>query len=87
VGDAGFLFEIPEYITPESRETPTAEAVAPWVETIARLWDDQAFYDAAGRRCRERAETWRPDVLLPRYERAFEDLLNGEKREPDRHTS
>ena len=87
VGDAGFLFEIPEYITPESRETPTAEAVAPWVETIARLWDDQAFYDAAGRRCRERAETWWPDVLLPRYERAFEDLLNGEKREPDRHTS
>ncbi|NLS91636.1 MAG: glycosyltransferase family 4 protein [Planctomycetaceae bacterium] len=77
VGDAGFLFDIPDCYTPETRKVSTAEEVAPWVETIIRLWDDDEFYTEASRRCRDRAEMWRPEVLLPRYEYVFESLLAG----------
>ncbi len=73
---AGFLVDVPEGYTPESREVPTAEEVVPWVETIVRLWDDGQFYDETSRRCRERAEAWRPGVLLPRYE----EILRGTMR-------
>ncbi len=75
VSDAGYLFDIPERYTPESRNVPTAEEVAPWVETIIRLWDDRPFYDAANRRCRKRAEAWRAEVVLPRYEEVFGKLV------------
>ncbi len=77
VGDAAFLFEIPDRYTPETRKVPTAEEVAPWVETIIRLWDDEQFYTEASRRCRDRAEMWRPKVLLPRYEEVFQNLLDS----------
>ncbi len=36
---AGFLFDVPERYTPESRAAPTADEVEPWVETVIRLWD------------------------------------------------
>jgi glycosyltransferase involved in cell wall biosynthesis len=72
VGRAGFLFDVPERYTPENRTVPSAEEVAPWVETIIRLWDDGVYYEEASERCRERAKRWRPEVLLPRYERVLE---------------
>ncbi len=71
----GALFNVPQWYTPESRGVPTGEEVAPWIEAIIRLWDDREFYAEAGRRCRRRVEAWRPEVLLPRYEQVFEELL------------
>ena len=66
-GTGGFLFDIPARYTPETRDVPTAEEVAPWVETIIRLWDDSAEYDRASRAARERAQAWHPDRLAPLY--------------------
>ncbi len=43
LGDAGFVFTIPERCTPSSSAVPTAQEVAPWVAAIERLWDDPAF--------------------------------------------
>ncbi len=43
LGDAGFIFAIPERCTPASGVVPTAQEVAPWVAVIERLWDDPAF--------------------------------------------
>jgi glycosyltransferase involved in cell wall biosynthesis len=43
LGDAGFVFTIPERCTPSSDAVPTAQEVAPWVAVIERLWDDPAF--------------------------------------------
>jgi glycosyltransferase involved in cell wall biosynthesis len=40
----GFLFDVPERYTPESRQVPTADEVAPWVQTIIRLWDDAELH-------------------------------------------
>jgi len=66
---AGFLFDVPDRYTPQSRLVPTAEEVAPWIDTIIRLWDDDVFYEQERRRCLAAAEAWRPDRLLPRFEK------------------
>jgi glycosyltransferase involved in cell wall biosynthesis len=71
IGDAGFIFDIPARYTPETRDVPTAEEVAPWVETIIRLWDDPAAYDRASRAARDRAQPWHPDRLAPLYRDFF----------------
>ena len=65
---AGFLFDIPERYTPQTRLVPTAEEVAPWIDTVIRLWDDEEFYQQELRRCLAAAEAWRPERLLPRFE-------------------
>ena len=76
VGDAGFLFDIPEKNTPASRELPTAEEVAPWVETIIRLWDDEEFYRFVSSRAKDRSNRWRPEQLAPRYREFFSNITH-----------
>jgi glycosyltransferase involved in cell wall biosynthesis len=73
--EAGFLFDVPERYTPQSRFVPTAEEVAPWIETIIRLWDDEPFYAQERRRCLAAAQAWHPDRLLPRFEEFFAGVL------------
>jgi glycosyltransferase involved in cell wall biosynthesis len=68
LADAGFLFDVPAKYTTESREVPSAEEMAPWVDTILRLYDDEAFYQEQRRRCREAARVWRPEGVGDRYE-------------------
>jgi glycosyltransferase involved in cell wall biosynthesis len=68
---AGFLFDVPERYTPESRLLPTAEETAPWVDMIIRLWDDETLYQQERRRCLMAAEAWRPERLLPLFEEFF----------------
>jgi glycosyltransferase involved in cell wall biosynthesis len=78
--EAGFLFDVPEPYTPQSRLVPTAEEVAPWVETIMRLWDDDAFYAQERRLCLAAAEAWRPERLLPRFEEFFARVMTSHSR-------
>ena len=73
--EAGFVFDIPERYTPQTRLLPTAEEVAPWVDTIIRLWDEEEFYQQERRRCLAAAEAWRPERLLPRFEEFFGRVL------------
>jgi glycosyltransferase involved in cell wall biosynthesis len=73
---AGFLFDVPERYTPEAGLVPTSEEVAPWVETIVRLWDDPVSYENERRRSRAASEAWRPESLMPYYE-AFLSGLAG----------
>ena len=74
LGDAGFLFTVPERCTPTSGAIPTAREVAPWVATVERLWDDPAFEAAHRSRAREAAERWKPDGIADRYRSFFESL-------------
>jgi glycosyltransferase involved in cell wall biosynthesis len=67
LGDAGFLFTVPERCTPSSREVPTAREVAPWVATIERLWDDPAWEAEHRALAREAAKRWDPDRLAGQY--------------------
>ena len=63
LGGAGLLFDVPEPYTTQLLDVPTAEEVAPWVETVIRLWDDDAYHGEVGRRGLERAKAWEPAVL------------------------
>ena len=69
--NAGFLFDVPDQYTPDSREVPSAAEVAPWIETIIRLWDDEDFYQQECARCLAAAEKWRPEKLAPVFEEFF----------------
>jgi glycosyltransferase involved in cell wall biosynthesis len=75
--DAGFLLDIAERLTPKTRVVPTAEEVAPWIETIIRLWDDEPFYQQEQRRCLAAAEAWRPERLLPQFEEFFQGVIGS----------
>jgi glycosyltransferase involved in cell wall biosynthesis len=81
LGQGGFLFDIPGRYTTESLSVPTAEEVAPWLEVIFRLWDDQVFYEGQRRRCLRAAQTWRPERLGPLYEQFFGGLLRDARRQ------
>jgi glycosyltransferase involved in cell wall biosynthesis len=74
IGDAGFLFDIVACYTPETRTVPTAQEVEPWVETIIRLWDDEALYRQASEAARGHAERWRPERLAPVYRDFFANV-------------
>ncbi len=80
--EAGLVFDIPERYTPQTRVVPTPEEVAPWVETVVRLWDDAAFYQQQSRRCLGAAEAWRPERLGSQYDAFFRGLVSAR---PCRH--
>ena len=63
--------------TSESRLVPSAEEMAPWIDRIIRLWDDDTFYEQERRRCLAAAEAWRPERLLPRFEEFFAHVLTS----------
>jgi glycosyltransferase involved in cell wall biosynthesis len=74
LGNAGIVLPIPERITPITRMLPTAEEVAPWVEAVIRLWDDEEFYADHQRRALAESRRWSPEVREPQYVRFFSDL-------------
>jgi glycosyltransferase involved in cell wall biosynthesis/GT2 family glycosyltransferase len=75
IGHAGFLFDIPRQCTPKSNTLPTAAEVAPWVETIIRLWDDASLYAQASRSARDRAQQWQPERIASVYEEFFSNIF------------
>ena len=73
LGDAGFVFTIPDRCTPASGVVPTAHEVAPWLAVIERLWDDPEF-EAKHRRTTmaRRSQAARDsDTLAQQYEELF----------------
>ena len=74
LGNAGIVLPLPARITPTTRMLPTAEEVAPWVDAVIRLWDDEELYADHQRRALAEARRWSPEVLEPRYVRFFDDL-------------
>jgi glycosyltransferase involved in cell wall biosynthesis len=77
---AGFVFDVPAEYTPTTTRVPAAAEVAPWVETIVRLWEDRTFHEGERRRCLAAAEAWQPGRLLPGFEALFSDLLAAPAR-------
>ncbi|MGO8745653.1 MAG: glycosyltransferase [Thermoguttaceae bacterium] len=71
IGEGGFLLDIPARYTPETRDVPNAEEVEPWLETILRLWDDEAFYRRQSAKALRQAERWEPARLRPLYSGFF----------------
>ena len=50
---------------------PNALEVEPWVETIIRLWDDQALYQEQSGLVRQEALRWHPDRIRPLHAEFF----------------
>jgi glycosyltransferase involved in cell wall biosynthesis len=74
LGDAGFIFTVPDRCTPHALEIPTAAEVAPWVAVIEKLWDDPAF--EAKHRAMARAESarWGTEAITTKFQIFFDRL-------------
>jgi len=68
------VIDIPEQYTPETLIVPATEEVEPWVETIIRLWDDEALYRECSEKARAHAQRWHPDRLGPMYADFFRNV-------------
>jgi glycosyltransferase involved in cell wall biosynthesis len=79
LGDAGFVFTIPEPYTPTNLTLPTPREVAPWVATIERLWDDPAFEAKHRALARAEARRWDADRLAEQYEALFRTVGRGSR--------
>jgi glycosyltransferase involved in cell wall biosynthesis len=75
IGNAGALIDIPARYSPDTRELPTAEEVQPWVDTIIRLWDDQAEYDRRSQAALARSQAWLTETLAGSYIDFFTNLV------------
>jgi glycosyltransferase involved in cell wall biosynthesis/GT2 family glycosyltransferase len=76
LGKAGFLFDIPDQYTPETRLVPATDEVEPWIETIIRLWDDASFYEQASRAAKQEALRWHPDRIVAIYQEFFRNVCH-----------
>lgn len=59
LGGSGFVFDIPESFTGETLAIPEDTVVRPWLDTLGRLMDDEAFYRNASRRALEASSPYR----------------------------
>ena len=80
LGDAGFVFTIPDRCTPASGMVPTAQEVAPWMAVIERLWDDREFEAEHRRRSLAEARRWDGDKLAEQYESFFRSSCREGRR-------
>jgi glycosyltransferase involved in cell wall biosynthesis len=74
---AGFSLPIPAGITPRSLRPVEPEVVQPWIDLIARLEDDEDFYQRHSALARQAGQLYRPDQLSPRYFDFFQSVLNA----------
>jgi glycosyltransferase involved in cell wall biosynthesis len=77
LGDAGFVFTVPERLTPANNAIPTAREVAPWVATIERLWDDPAFESRHRDRARSESARFKPDAVAGQFDAFFRTVAPG----------
>jgi hypothetical protein len=77
LGDAGVILPLPERLTPKTRDLPTPEEVAPWVEAVIRLWDDPIVYRDHRERALREAERWKPERLETSYAKFFSEIRPG----------
>ncbi len=77
LGDAGIVLPLPERLTPFTRELPAPGEVAPWVEAIIRLWDDEEWYADRSLHARDESRRWDPEVIEPLYVEFFRSLRPG----------
>jgi glycosyltransferase involved in cell wall biosynthesis len=74
LGDSGFVFGLPERLTPSSDVLPDASEVEPWVDAVIRLWDDPTLYRQASAKARNEAKRFHPDRLRPLYAEFFRNV-------------
>jgi glycosyltransferase involved in cell wall biosynthesis len=71
----GFVLPLPPTLTLETREPVGAAEVAPWLELMGRLADDQDYYAVASARALAAGAAFQPAMLKPRYHAYFSGML------------
>ncbi|MGD0299170.1 MAG: glycosyltransferase [Bryobacteraceae bacterium] len=74
---AGFCLPIPPGITPKASRPVEPELVQPWIDLIARLEDDEEFYQHHSALARQASQIYHPAQLTPRYFDFFRSVLNA----------
>lgn len=82
LGAAGIVLPLPGRLTATTRIVPEPEEVAPWVEAIIRLWDDDGHYREHRRLAIEESRRWASDKLEPGLVDAFESSRPGRTPPP-----
>jgi glycosyltransferase involved in cell wall biosynthesis len=77
LGDAGFVFTIPERCLPGNTEVPSAQEVAPWVRAIERLRDDPVCETRHRALARAESRRWDNDRVAEQYEGFFQAVARG----------
>lgn len=68
VGAGGTVIPLPKWLTPETRDLPSADEARPWFDAICELWDSADAYTAASERARaEGLARYHESVLRRRY--------------------
>jgi hypothetical protein len=75
LGNAGFVFTIPDPCSPGSQTIPTPHEVAPWVATIERLWDDPAFETRHRALAKTEANRCNPALVAGQYQQFCELVI------------
>ena len=71
LGNAGFVFKIPEHYTAHSMNVPTAREVAPWVAALEKLWEDPELEARQRELAREESRRWEPGRVADQFEGFF----------------
>jgi glycosyltransferase involved in cell wall biosynthesis len=71
---AGFSLHVPPEITPGASRPVEPEVVQPWIDLIARLEDDEDFYQQQSSLARQASEVYLPSRLIPRYLEFFRSV-------------
>ena len=74
---AGFVLPLPPELTLETRVPVGPEAVAPWLEVIVKLFEDETFYSSQAARSLTASEIYQRNTLAPRYVEFFERTFAG----------
>jgi glycosyltransferase involved in cell wall biosynthesis len=74
---AGFCLPIPPGITSKTPRPVEPEVVQPWIDLIARLEDDEEFYQRQSALAREAGKIYHPSRLTPCYFDFFRSVLNS----------
>jgi glycosyltransferase involved in cell wall biosynthesis len=77
---AGFVLPLPSDFTVMTRHPVPASAVEPWIEPIAKLAFDDAFYNDAVEKTRQASRMYAREELSPRYVDFFVKTLEASSR-------
>ncbi|MBR2005979.1 MAG: glycosyltransferase [Thermoguttaceae bacterium] len=72
----GLALDVPRSYTPSTRTIPTPDEVAPWVDAIATLWNDDAYAQEIARIARERLERYSFQNVAAQTAAFFDDVAS-----------
>src|SRR5687767_4009971 len=67
LADAGLTLPLASEYLEDNPFVPPPRRVVPWVEAVARLWDDPEVYTREAERARAAKGRWRPETLAEAY--------------------